>query len=35
MEEVLQVTKNRFNMDPASSGRSPLQVEEAVELSDI
>jgi hypothetical protein len=32
LENVLQDTKNRLNMDPVSSDRSPLEVEEAVEL---
>jgi hypothetical protein len=35
VEEVLQVIRNRLNMDPSFPVRSPLQVEDIMELLDI
>jgi hypothetical protein len=35
VEEVLQVIRNRLNADTSFPGRSPLQVEDVMELMDI
>jgi hypothetical protein len=35
LEEVLQVIRNRLNMDPSFPERSPLQVEDVMELLNI
>jgi hypothetical protein len=35
VEEVLQVIRNRLNTDTSFPGRSPLQVEDVMELLDI
>jgi hypothetical protein len=35
LEEVLQVIKNRLNMDPSLPEHSPLQVEDIMELLNI
>jgi hypothetical protein len=35
VEEVLQVPRNRHNMDPSVPECSPLQVEDVIELLDI
>jgi hypothetical protein len=35
VEEVLQVIRNRLNADPSFPERSPLQVEDVMELLDV